>query len=40
MPAQFMPEAERSELIGPLTRWVLDAALQPAARLARRRHAS
>ena len=28
MPAQFMPEAERSELIEPLTRWVLDAALQ------------
>ena len=28
MPAQFMPEAERSELIEPLTRWVLDAALR------------
>jgi diguanylate cyclase (GGDEF)-like protein/PAS domain S-box-containing protein len=28
MPAQFMPEAERSELIEPLTRWVLDAALE------------
>ena len=28
MPAQFMPEAERSELIEPLTSWVLDAALQ------------
>jgi diguanylate cyclase (GGDEF)-like protein/PAS domain S-box-containing protein len=27
MPAQFMPEAERSELIEPLTRWVLDEAL-------------
>jgi diguanylate cyclase (GGDEF)-like protein/PAS domain S-box-containing protein len=27
MPAQFMPEAVRSELIEPLTRWVLDAAL-------------
>jgi diguanylate cyclase (GGDEF)-like protein/PAS domain S-box-containing protein len=28
MPAQFMPEAERSELIEPLTKWVLNAALQ------------
>jgi diguanylate cyclase (GGDEF)-like protein/PAS domain S-box-containing protein len=28
MPAQFMPEAERSELITPLTRWVLNAALR------------
>jgi diguanylate cyclase (GGDEF)-like protein/PAS domain S-box-containing protein len=28
MPAQFMPEAERSELIEPLTKWVLDAALR------------
>jgi EAL domain-containing protein (putative c-di-GMP-specific phosphodiesterase class I) len=28
MPAQFMAEAERSALIEPLTRWVLDAALQ------------
>jgi diguanylate cyclase (GGDEF)-like protein/PAS domain S-box-containing protein len=28
MPGQFMPEAERSELIEPLTRWVLDAALR------------
>ena len=28
MPAQFMPEAERSELIEPLTRWVLDTALR------------
>jgi diguanylate cyclase (GGDEF)-like protein/PAS domain S-box-containing protein len=28
MPARFMPEAERSELIEPLTRWVLDEALQ------------
>ena len=27
MPAQFMPEALRSQLIEPLTRWVLDAAL-------------
>ena len=27
MPAQFMPEAERSELIDPLTRWVLNEAL-------------
>jgi diguanylate cyclase (GGDEF)-like protein/PAS domain S-box-containing protein len=27
MPAQFMPEAVRSELIVPLTRWVLDEAL-------------
>jgi diguanylate cyclase (GGDEF)-like protein/PAS domain S-box-containing protein len=27
MPAQFMPEAERSELIEPLTRWVLNEAL-------------
>jgi diguanylate cyclase (GGDEF)-like protein/PAS domain S-box-containing protein len=27
MPAQFMPEAERSQLIKPLTRWVLDTAL-------------
>jgi diguanylate cyclase (GGDEF)-like protein/PAS domain S-box-containing protein len=27
MPAQFMPEAVRSQLIEPLTRWVLDAAL-------------
>ena len=30
MPAQFMPEAERSELIEPLTRWVLNEALAPA----------
>ena len=28
MPAQFMPEAERSELIEPLTRWVLDTELR------------
>ena len=28
MPDQFMPEAGRSELIAPLTRWVLDAALR------------
>ena len=28
MPAQFMPEAARSELIEPLTAWVLDAALR------------
>ena len=28
MPAQFMPEAERSELIAPLTRWVLNEALR------------
>jgi diguanylate cyclase (GGDEF)-like protein/PAS domain S-box-containing protein len=28
MPAKFMPEAERSELIEPLTTWVLDAALK------------
>jgi EAL domain-containing protein (putative c-di-GMP-specific phosphodiesterase class I) len=28
MPAQFMPEAERSELIEPLTGWVLDEALR------------
>ena len=28
MPAQFMPEAERSELIEPLTTWVLDEALR------------
>jgi diguanylate cyclase (GGDEF)-like protein/PAS domain S-box-containing protein len=27
VPAQFMPEAERSELIEPLTRWVLNEAL-------------
>jgi EAL domain-containing protein (putative c-di-GMP-specific phosphodiesterase class I) len=27
MPSQFMPEAARSELIEPLTRWVLDEAL-------------
>jgi diguanylate cyclase (GGDEF)-like protein/PAS domain S-box-containing protein len=27
MPGQFMPETVRSELIEPLTRWVLDAAL-------------
>jgi diguanylate cyclase (GGDEF)-like protein/PAS domain S-box-containing protein len=27
MPAEFMPEAERSELIEPLTRWVLNEAL-------------
>jgi EAL domain-containing protein (putative c-di-GMP-specific phosphodiesterase class I) len=27
MPAQFMPEAERSALIEPLTKWVLDEAL-------------
>jgi diguanylate cyclase (GGDEF)-like protein/PAS domain S-box-containing protein len=28
LPARFMPEAERSELIEPLTRWVLNAALR------------
>jgi diguanylate cyclase (GGDEF)-like protein/PAS domain S-box-containing protein len=28
MPAQFMPEAERSELIEPLTAWVLNEALR------------
>jgi diguanylate cyclase (GGDEF)-like protein/PAS domain S-box-containing protein len=28
MPAQFMPEAERSELIKPLTSWVLNEALR------------
>jgi diguanylate cyclase (GGDEF)-like protein/PAS domain S-box-containing protein len=28
MPAQFMPEASRSELIEPLTTWVLDQALR------------
>jgi diguanylate cyclase (GGDEF)-like protein/PAS domain S-box-containing protein len=28
MPARFMPEAERSELIEPLTRWVLNEALR------------
>jgi EAL domain-containing protein (putative c-di-GMP-specific phosphodiesterase class I) len=28
MPAQFMPEAERSELISPLMRWVLNEALK------------
>jgi diguanylate cyclase (GGDEF)-like protein/PAS domain S-box-containing protein len=28
MPDRFMPEAERSELIEPLTAWVLDAALK------------
>jgi len=28
MPAQFIPEAERSELIDPLTRWVLNEALR------------
>ncbi|MEA2371370.1 MAG: hypothetical protein QOH12_1764, partial [Solirubrobacteraceae bacterium] len=28
MPAQFMPEAERSELIEPLTKWVLNEALR------------
>jgi diguanylate cyclase (GGDEF)-like protein/PAS domain S-box-containing protein len=28
MPDQFMPETARSELITPLTRWVLDAALR------------
>lgn len=28
MPAQFMPEAERSELIDPLTGWVLNEALR------------
>jgi diguanylate cyclase (GGDEF)-like protein/PAS domain S-box-containing protein len=28
MPAQFMPEAERSELIDPLTEWVLNEALR------------
>jgi diguanylate cyclase (GGDEF)-like protein/PAS domain S-box-containing protein len=28
MPAQFMPEAERSELIKPLTTWVLNEALR------------
>jgi diguanylate cyclase (GGDEF)-like protein/PAS domain S-box-containing protein len=27
-PAQFMPQAERSELVEPLTRWVLNQALQ------------
>ena len=28
MPAQFMPEAERSELIDPLTKWVLNEAVR------------
>jgi diguanylate cyclase (GGDEF)-like protein/PAS domain S-box-containing protein len=28
MPAQFMPEAERSDLIEPLTKWVLDEAIR------------
>lgn len=28
MPAEFMPEAERSELIEPLTSWVIDEALR------------
>jgi diguanylate cyclase (GGDEF)-like protein/PAS domain S-box-containing protein len=28
MPAQFMPEAERSELIDPLTKWVLNEAIR------------
>jgi diguanylate cyclase (GGDEF)-like protein/PAS domain S-box-containing protein len=28
MPAQFMPEAERSELINPLTKWVLNEAVR------------
>jgi diguanylate cyclase (GGDEF)-like protein/PAS domain S-box-containing protein len=28
MPAQFMPEAEHSELIEPLTKWVLNAAIR------------
>jgi diguanylate cyclase (GGDEF)-like protein len=28
LPSEFMPEAARSELIEPLTRWVLDAALR------------
>jgi diguanylate cyclase (GGDEF)-like protein/PAS domain S-box-containing protein len=28
MPSQFMPEAERSELIEPLTKWVLNEALR------------
>ena len=28
MPAQFMPEAERSELIEPLTKWVLNEAVR------------
>ena len=37
MPAQFMPEAERSELIEPLTEWVLNEALAPATPLERRR---
>ena len=37
MPGEFMPEVERSELMMPITEWVLDEALQPAARLARRR---
>ncbi len=28
MPASFMPEVERTELIEPLTRWVLNEALR------------
>jgi diguanylate cyclase (GGDEF)-like protein/PAS domain S-box-containing protein len=32
MPAQFMPEAERSDLIEPLTRWALDEALHQQSR--------
>ncbi len=35
-PASFMPEVERTQLIAPVTRWVLNAALAPAADLARR----
>ena len=36
MPAQFMPEAERSELIEPLTSWVLNEALRQQREVARR----
>jgi diguanylate cyclase (GGDEF)-like protein/PAS domain S-box-containing protein len=31
-PRQFLPEAERIELLGPITRWMIDQALQQEAR--------
>ena len=37
MPGEFMPEVERNELMVPITEWVINEALQHAARLARRR---
>ena len=31
MPDEFMPEVERNELMIPITEWVINEALQPAA---------